>query len=230
MIESFRKGLEKIVEKGKEYEVGLLGAEMAAAFAGPELIACIEVLKHVNLYSDHYKLNAIIKGLAEENNVETKMNELYSFVSKSKEHAFVVSEYFRKAMLSSSPIVCCIMGILLAKLAGENRKPTQEEAIIMRAISSFTDYDIQYFYEIMTSDCIIENEYGKRYIDTSMLPLAEYEMTLDICKSSRIFASGSVSNDAGVLIMDVAIVDDIADELMDYVFRAKRQMEYESNS
>ena len=178
--------------------------------------------------ADQTKLNCIIKGLSEDKNVETRMNELYTYVKQSKEHAFLVSDSFRKMMLSNSVTACCIMGIMLGDFTKENRNPTQYETIVMRALSLFTDYDIRNFDEMIRNNYIIETESGSKYIDITKFPKDKkdgFMMTLDFCNQNRIFNYGSLVDGCGV-VMDASIIDKVSELLFSYINRARRQMSY----
>lgn len=227
----FSDGMKKIYGEMKKYHIVESGAEVVKYYK-PQYTLIIEGIKQICSLADQMKLDGIIRGLSEGSNIETRMNELYSYVENNREHAFLVSENFRKVMLSGSTITCCIMGVMMADLSSEKRDPTQCETIIMRALDSFTDYDIHYFKEIIDNTYIVQTEDGIKYIDVSTFPedkKSEYMMTLDFCKQNRIFKSDSVVTDDGAFIADAAIVDNISDMLYVYIDRAKRQMSYGIN-
>lgn len=220
--------MKDILEEIKGYGIVEYGASLLE-FGLPQYTIFIETVKQLGGMADQIKLNCIIKGLSEGKNVETRMNELYTYVKNNKEHAFLVSDSFRKMMLSNSTIACCIMGIMLGDFAAENRNPTQHEAIIMRALSTFNDYDIIYFNEIMHNRYIVEIENGTKYVDCSKFPddkKEEFMLTLDFCNNNRIFKLGTIYND-GCVIADVSTVDKVSEVLLKYINRARRQMSYE---
>lgn len=219
--------MKDILEEIKGYGIVEYGASLLE-FGLPQYTIFIETVKQLGGMADQIKLNCIIKGLSEGKNVETRMNELYTYVKNNKEHAFLVSDSFRKMMLSNSTIACCIMGIMLGDFAAENRNPTQYEAIIMRALSTFNDYDIIYFNEI-NNIVIIEIENGTKYVDCSKFPddkKEEFMLTLDFCNNNRIFKLGTIYND-GCVIADVSTVDKVSEVLLKYINRARTQMSYE---
>lgn len=230
-----KDNLGKIVEKVKDileeikgYGIVEYGASLLE-FGLPQYTIFIETVKQLGGMADQIKLNCIIKGLSEGKNVETRMNELYTYVKNNKEHAFLVSDSFRKMMLSNSTIACCIMGIMLGDFVAENRNPTQYEMIIMRALSTFNDYDIIYFNEIMYNSYIVEIEKGTKYIDCSKFPddkKEEFMLTLDFCNNNRIFKLGTIYSN-GCLMADVSTVDKVAEALLNYINRARTQMGYE---
>lgn len=220
--------MKDILEEIKGYGIVEYGASLLE-FGLPQYTIFIETVKQLGGMADQIKLNCIIKGLSEGKNVETRMNELYTYVKNNKEHAFLVSDSFRKMMLSNSTIACCIMGIMLGDFAAENRNPTQYEAIIMRALSTFNDYDIIYFNEIMHNRYIVEIENGTKYVDCSKFPddkKEEFMLTLDFCNNNRIFKFGTIYNDSCV-IADVSTVDKVSEVLLKYINRARTQMSYE---
>jgi hypothetical protein len=229
MIETneFAKGFKRIVDKIKEYQL----VEFATEFAEikfPEWALFLEILKHLYSISDQMKLDSIIKGLSEESNVETRMNELYTYVEGSKEHAFLVSDSIRKMMLNGSPATCCIMGLILGDLSKEDRMPSQKESIIMRAINLFTDNDLICFVEIMDEAHIKESSEGTKYIDINTFSeekKQECMLTLDFCKQNRLFKSGTIFDD-GTVSIDEAIIDDISEMFLGYIHRSRRQLEY----
>lgn len=229
--DSFNKIVEQmkeIIEEIKGCGIIEYGANLLE-FGLPQYTILIETVKQLGGMADQIKLNCIIKGLSEDKNIETRMNELYTYVKNNKERAFLVSDSFRKMMLSNSTIACCIMGIMLGDFAAENRNPTQYEAIIMRALSAFNDYDIIYFNEIMHNNYIIETENGIKYIDCSKFPDDKKEnfmLTLDFCNNNRIFKLGTIYND-GCVIADVSTVDKVSEVLLKYINRARTQMSYE---
>lgn len=230
-LDAFSDGMKKINEEMKKYHILDFGAEVAE-YCKPQYTPIIEGIKQILSLADQMKLDGIIRGLSDGLNIETRMNELYSYVENNREHAFLVSENFRKVMLSGSTITCCIMGVMMADLSSEKRDPTQCEMIIMRALDSFTDYDIHYFKEIIDNTYIGKTDDGIKYIDVSAFPedkKSEYMMTLDFCKQNRIFKSNSVVTDDGSFIANAAIVDNISDMLYTYIDRAKRQMSYGIN-
>ena len=220
--------MKDILEEIKGYGIVEYGASLLE-LGLPQYTIFIETVKQLGGMADQIKLNCIIKGLSEGKNVETRMNELYTYVKNNKEHAFLVSDSFRKMMLSNSTIACCIMGIMLGDFAAENRNPTQYEAIIMRALSTFNDYDIIYFNEIMHNRYIVEIENGTKYVDCSKFPddkKEEFMLTLDFCNNNRIFKFGTIYNDSCV-IADVSTVDKVSEVLLKYINRARTQMSYE---
>lgn len=219
--------LKEIYEVIKEYGVIEYGASILE-LSQPQYAFLIETVKQLGAMADQTKLNCIIKGLSEDKNVETRMNELYTYVKQSKEHAFLVSDSFRKMMLSNSVTACCIMGIMLGDFTKENRNPTQYETIVMRALSLFTDYDIRNFDEMIRNNYIIETESGSKYIDIAKFPKDKkdgFMMTLDFCNQNRIFNYGSLVDGCGV-VMDASIIDKVSELLFSYINRARRQMSY----
>lgn len=217
--------LKKVVEKIKEYNIGEYGLSMLE-LSKPQYSYLIESLKQMGSMADQAKLNCIIMGLSENKNVETRMNELYSYVKKSKENAFLISDSFRKMMLSSSTIACCIMGIMLGDFAKEDRKPTQCEMIIMRALGLFTDCDMVNFVEIMGMSCNVEEDGETRYINRAQIlneKREELEMTLDFCSQNRIFKLQALVS-GETLIMDAYVIDQVSERLLSYIRQAKRYM------
>lgn len=116
----------------------------------PETTFYIETIKKIAESADKVKLKYILRGLAGQNNVEMRINQLYSYVNSPK-RAFLVSNLFREALLSQSPIVCCILGIALGENLNNNKECSYEDSIILNALQTATDFEIKYLREIYES-------------------------------------------------------------------------------
>ncbi len=222
--------LTKINEKIKGYKVHQLAAT-AFGVLNPESTLAMEIIKHICSVADECRYNAIIQGLAEDNNIECRLNELYNYIN-SKDRAFFVSESFRKAMLGNSVIACSIMSLVLSDNVKNNRDFSQEDMILMRALEHFSDYDLQNVEEIIQGSYFKELPNGTQCIDTSRFPADKkdtYMLTIDYCIQYRLLVKSHHSID-GSLYMDEITVNQQAYRLLGYIKRVQRLVEYNLTS
>lgn len=222
VIEQFGKLNEQMKNVLSKYHMVEFGISMAE-IGIPQLSAGIESVKHVCSISDEIRFDAIIKGLTEENNVEMRMNELYSYVTDSN-RAFYVSDCFRKAMLGKSPIVCCIMGMILGDIVKDGREFKQKDTVLLNALHNFSDFDICNLTEMVKEEYKTEG-----YIDIFKFPQEQKEeflMTLELCKQNRLIKIENPLIDGTLTLDSKFSCNKSTNELLIYIERARRQMDY----
>lgn len=169
--------------------------------------------------ADKIKLENILIGLADGLNMETRLNELYSFV-KTPERAFLVANTFRQALLSHSQVVCCIYGLILSDCIRDNRDTSYEELIVYNALQTATDYEMLYIKEIFDK-YLDGNDVDEKRI-SKQAEFEYYKMTIDWCKSNRILSvsSGVRSGGGFDVVGDYLVINSCTQKLIEYINRA----------
>lgn len=219
--------LSNIYKAIKEYGVIDAGITVFEA-CSPKNAVALETVRGIIHLSDHFRLNSLLRGLSDGYDTERKLDELYSYVSDS-ERAFFVSDCFRKLVLAQSPVVCCILGLILSDSMRPGAKTDSKNAIIMNAIISFTDYDLRNFQKLMSGEYDIHTPEGIPGIHSSCFPVEnreELELTLELCIQTRIMKRTSNVIGDGNLYLDFIQYGDIAKRLNMYISRARTQLRY----
>lgn len=196
----------------------------------PESVFILEPLKAICSAADELRFQRMLKGLSPDPlDVERKMNDLYQFVT-NEERALFVSDCFRKALLSRSRVVCCIMGLILADLTSGELDLNQTDTIIMNALEDFTDYDIENLYRITSGEYTkVVAEPDIRYIDQTLFPKDKresYTMTLELCCRNRITQKEFWVDNDGNAYVDAVKIGETTEKMRDYIVRARRQLNY----
>lgn len=193
----------------------------------PESVFVLEPLNAVYKSANQMKLQYMLSGLAEGLDMERKMNDLYNYV-KNRDRAFYVSECVQKVLLSNAPVVCCILGLMLSDLTQKDDDIDQIDAVLLNALSGFTDEDIRNFSDIVSGK-YLKNDLDGDYIDTQMFPenkMMHYGLTVDLCTQSRILQSDFATDGKGGLYVGLIKTTIVSDRLNGYVNRARRQLNY----
>lgn len=216
--------LSSIIKDKRSLNVGIAYTETFI----PSSVYVIEPLRAICSASDEIRFEHMLKGLGSDPlDVERKMNELYNFVT-DEDRAFFVSDCFRKTLLSQTPIVCCIMGLILADINSKTISINQHDAIIMNAITNFTDNDIRNFYDI-TSGQYTVNASDNKYIEEQLFPSqvrTDYNLTVDLCCQNRIFSKTFWVDDNGSGHLNAVTYGEVAVTFRNYITRARRQLQY----
>lgn len=197
----------------------------AAKIRCPPSALLIEAGRKFYEEADRCKLESLIQGLAHENNEEKTINELYSYVSNEKK-AFLVSNIIRQSLLSQSRLVCCILGIILADLKkNDSSELSYEDAIILYALQTATDYEIRYLKEIY------ENYVVDGYIEERLIGESEYSyqynLTLDWCKFNRVIGvTGHRAYEGLDKFGEFLIINSCTAKFMEYIYKARQVFKY----
>lgn len=196
----------------------------------PESVFVLEPLNAVYKSANQMKLQYMLSGLAEGLDMEKKMNDLYNYV-KNRDRAFYVSECVQKVLLSNAPVVCCILGLMLSDLTQKDDDIDQIDAVLLNALSGFSDEDIRNFSDIVSGKYLHE-DLGDNFIDSQKFPenkKMNYRLTVDLCIQSRILRSDAATDRKGGLHMGTIKTTIVSDKLIGYVDRARRQLSYGVN-
>lgn len=153
-----------------------------------------------------YKIGCLLEGLAKGLNVETGLNELYTYITSSKEKAIIVANLFKQTINAENPKVAIIYGLILANHMGNNSEFTYDELIVCKALENATDYDLNNFKQIMENYLKEVNNGNRIVFPKEMDNIDEFTITCDWCVYNRVFVSrmpecGEMSD--GVLEMDI---------------------------
>lgn len=144
-----------------------------------------------NILSDYrtYKFSHLLNGLSSGLNLEARLNELYTYVTSSKDNAITVANLFTKTINAECPKVCFIYGLILADHMNNNTKFTQDELIVCKALENATEFDLNNFKEIM-------EKYLKPISDGNRIVLPEelgksnkFTLTCEWAVYNRLFTS-----------------------------------------
>lgn len=210
-------------------EIAVTGVSTVSGMINPIAPFVIEAYRTVASCADEIKVDRMLKGFANGKNIEMKLNELYNFVKDSDERAFLVSNLFRQTLLTQSPKVCCIYGIILSELQENDEILDYDQLIIFNALQTATDYEIKYFREIV-KDYIDDDRYinENKINDSGIL---SYRMTLEWCKNNRIFDITSYKQSGGFdLIGEFYEVNSRSKKLAEYIDKARQILNYEENN
>lgn len=177
-----------------------------------------------------YKLSLLLKALSSKLNMETRLNELYSYVNSSSDKAISVANLFKETVNAENPKVCIIYGLILANHTGSNSKFTQDELIICKALENATECDLNNFKIIMES-YLKQTSNGNKVIFPQRFPnIDEFIITCDWCVYNRIFVSrilewGEIGEDSSVISTHYYSTK-LASLLMEYIKEAQQIWDY----
>ena len=162
----------------------------------------------INLGLQHFneiKLRLLLRGLASDQNIETRLNQLYAYVKGSATRAFAVANTFRETIAANSPHICMLYGIILSKHLGSKESDfSQDDIIVCRALENASDYDLDIYKELMTHCVTKEKEIAYRKQDKK-----RYDITCVWCANNRLFTKN------GYIHAELSgNYDDIPDEMI----------------
>ena len=175
------------VANNEYFQKGLSLASTGVSIKYPIISAILDVLKDVGGIADEVRCDYLIHGLASGINQEKFTNELSEYIKANPKNAFDVSNLLRKAMLSNSPIVCLLMGRIIADHVKSHKAFDRSDAIIIHALESATDDDLKDFRKMIVA--INDRGYiatGDRYVEC-----LEWCVSNRICKEVRNVMEGS---------------------------------------
>ena len=222
--------LERVYNAVKQYGVFDLGITFFEN-THPKSTLVLEVVKSIGQVYDQIKLNYLLNGLSNGYDTEKKLDELYNYI-RNPERAFLVSDCFKKLMLAQSPVVCCILGLMLSDSMRQGAEFDSKDSIVMNGIVSFTDYDLRNFQDIMSKRYDVSTIDGYPRIDSTLFPddrREELELTLELCIQNRILRRAVGMIEEGNLSINLVQYGDIAERLGIYVARARTQLKYGEN-
>lgn len=181
-------------------------------------------------------------GNAEE--LEKCKDKLVEYVKDNDEKAFILSDLVRKALNTDSKLGIMIMGYILVDIVNNKQeKATQEELILIKALSNTTDIDLRNFYYIYSN---FKNDDDIIIFDIKDIvndDIESFELTCDWCVYNRIFKlvleadykeennwiSKSITFDKS--IKDKYLVTNIADKLYNFMNKLpKKEMDIKLNN
>lgn len=136
-----------------------------------------------------YKLKMFLVGLSKGNNVETTINQIYSYVNSGQNKAYQMGNVMKKVILAESKRSCVIMGIMVAKYLNNNTDFTIGDLIVCRALENANDFDLVNFKHLM-SECVKSQRDGRRkiiYDSKDENRIIDYDMTCAWGVSGRLF-------------------------------------------
>lgn len=89
-----------------------------------------------------------IKGLNLNSNEES-IQKLINYVD-DKDKAEFITNTFEKILQSNSKLACCVMGIMLNDMCESNKSISQNNLVILQALSMMNDFDITNFTHIIS--------------------------------------------------------------------------------
>ena len=138
--------------KGKEFNTALAAVGTGTSVSHPLAGAIIQLFQQFTSVVDEVKINNVLRGLATGIDQERLINQLYNYVSESDENAYYVANTLRKALLSDSPIICCVLGRILSDHVDKNLKYDHSDMVIIHALENATDADLRLFKSLMSSE------------------------------------------------------------------------------
>lgn len=199
-----------------------------------DFIAIIPCLKDANewvndvaKYSNDIKLAEAWRCIAEDNDIEKSINQLYDYVS-NEERAFFVSDSFKKIILCNSRISSSIIAYIMGEIVSNNRNFEHRDAVLYSALLQMTDYDIRNFKYLM------ENVVGRFKQDDGIIDETKinnnkesFEITMQICLSTGVFRTEhSVLAGENYYTGDFPKVTDIAYSLLKYIKNVSQLLNY----
>ncbi len=94
------------------------------------------------------KFKFFMKGL-NNNTSENNIQKLITYVDNKDKAEFITST-FEKILLSNSKMSCCTMGLMLNSMCENKNDISQENLVILQALSMMNDYDIINFTHLMS--------------------------------------------------------------------------------
>ncbi len=139
---------------------------------------------------DEFLINRMLVGLSSGLNQEKQINELYRYVTSSKQRALQVGIILKRTIMSQSPKVAVVYGIALkAHVGRQQRDFTRDELIACNALLNSNDYDLESF-EILMKNNVREDERFGKIIDLDLSQKDRIEEELNTCiwgSNNRLF-------------------------------------------
>lgn len=144
-----------------------------------------------NLLTEYniFKFSLLLKAFSTGLNIETRLNELYTYVNSSAQKAIIVANLFKQTINAECPNVCVIYGLILANHMEANTEFTHDEMIVCKALENATDYDLINFKEIMEKYLQPVSNGNRIVFPNGFTDLVEFKTTCDWCVYNRIFIS-----------------------------------------
>ncbi len=184
------------------------------AISHPVSAAVVNAFKEAATLSDEIRFSYLLKGLASGLNQETFTIDLLNYVKASEDNASHVASSLRKAVLTDSPIVCTLMGRIIADHVAEKRKYDKSDIIVVHALESATDDDLMCFRKMIKTasdngDIAVSDEYND---------CAEWCVNNRLCKESK----GTYNEETKSLtLFPGIIVCEPAERLSKYLYEIK---------
>ena len=121
--------------------------EMSLLDIAGDVSGALKILKKGAELFKQVKLNYFYNGLTE-NDIDG-LKKLYAYIDDNQKAEFV-SNVFDKVINSNSKFACYLMGVYLTNMTkGRERFVTQEDMVVIIALSVLNDFDIVNFKDIM---------------------------------------------------------------------------------
>lgn len=221
--------IKKIKAIWNKHEVGakvvVAAATEAAKIELPDLAVSIEAVKSIFENFNEAQCQMILDGLKKSENVEMRINQLYSY-SKKKEGSLIISKLGEQAALSKSTKALVILGIMLSECMEGGSEPSYEDRIVMSALQSATDYEIEYMKDIYNNYVDEDRIINEKKI--SKAPLAEeYRQTLEWGRVNRVIGKTDYRRACEFDIFgEFLVVNKYTDKFMYYVLAARQVLDY----
>lgn len=177
-----------------------------------------------------FKLSYLLNGLSSGLNIETRLNQLYTYVNSSTEKAILVANLLKQTINAECPKVCIIYGLILAKHLSDTTPFTHEEMIVCKALENATDYDLNNFKEIMEKYRKPVSTGNKIALPKDFPDLIGFTTTCDWCVYNRIFISRMAEwgeMEDGVLDISTYYYEaGPASVLLEYINNARQTWDY----
>lgn len=136
-----------------------------------------------------FKLNELLNGLSSNQNSETYLNKLNTYVKSSHQNAIRVADLFRKTIDAESPKACYLYGLILGKHLDKKTEFTPDELIVCRALQNANKYDLKNFLKIMQDYCQPDapDTEGRIVFLDGFCHIDEFNTTCDWCVYNRLF-------------------------------------------
>lgn len=136
-----------------------------------------------------FKLNELLMGLSSNQNSETYLNKLNTYVKSSHQNAIRVADLFRKTIDAESPEACYLYGLILGKHLDKKTEFTPDELIVCRALQNANKYDLKNFLKIMKKYCQPDepDTEGRIVFPDGFCHIDEFTTTCDWCVYNRLF-------------------------------------------
>lgn len=169
----------------------------------------------------------ILDGLNKSENVEMRINQLYSY-SKKKNGALILDKLGEQALHSKSTKALVILGIMLSECMEAEHDPSYEDLIIMSALQAATDYEIQYIKDIYENYIDEDGIVNEKKVSGASLA-TEYKRTLEWGKVNRVIGTTGYRHAGGFDIFgEFLVVDECTRKLMHYVLEARQVLDYDA--
>ena len=115
----------------------------------------VSVLKLLNCSRKaflHIKFKAFLRGLNRDNANKESIERLVQYV-ENQDRAEFITNSFDKVLFANSKLVCCLIGIMINELVVNKRDVSQEELMLLQALSVLNDFDVTHFYYLHKQCC-----------------------------------------------------------------------------